>query len=334
MKPALSKRIGAGELILAALLVYLVFHQSGPGGLALQAVASATARLTGGNFVQSLAMAENAVLLAVLALDAALVKMRPKPYSKSELLAVLIEVGGYLILMMPMLLILANGRDYSLRLEAPAAGPALVLGSTLMLAGQLLAKTTRAPAAEKPAVEEEPWTNLKSIKSSVRELPVLLIAGVTIIWLITAYIVQPGYVPSDSMSPTLLAGDRVLVAKFSYILSSPAPGDIVFFTAPNAGSSLSGGLGKRVVATGGTQIFAYRRKLFIDGKHQPEPYIGPDAPMNDFGPVGVPPFAVFVMGDNRPNSRDSRFFGPVPTKEVKGKVFFVYWPPERSGFIR
>ena len=146
-------------------------------------------------------------------------------------------------------------------------------------------------------------------------------------------------IPSESMIPTLLVGDDLLANKFVYgikipffnrkilILTSPHKGDIIVFRSPEDPRKE---LIKRVVAVEGDLIEERNKQIFINGRASNEPYVQHtdnflEDPRDDFGPYVVPKDKLFVMGDNRDESYDSRFYGFVDLKDVEGKAFVVYW---------
>lgn len=174
----------------------------------------------------------------------------------------------------------------------------------------------------------------ESFLSFLGELPVLIITAIVVAWLIKTFLVQPFYIPSGSMEPTLLPGDRVLVSKLSYRFGSPAPGNIVVFVAPKLEEPVEADFIKRIVGVPGTKVQEVDGEMIINGKRKNEPYVRPDNPMADYGPITVPPGKVFVMGDNRANSKDSRYFGPINKSSLVGKAFFIYWPPSRIGLLK
>ncbi len=163
------------------------------------------------------------------------------------------------------------------------------------------------------------------------ELPVLILTAVVVAWLIKTLLVQPFFIPSSSMEPTLVPGDRVLVSKLNYRFWEPKRKDIIVFKAPERGQSVEQQQDfiKRIVATTGMEIEVEQGKLIVDGKRQTEGFTRADRQTSTFGPFTVPLDSVFVMGDNRANSKDSRFFGPVDDESIVGKAFLVYWPPDR-----
>ena len=160
----------------------------------------------------------------------------------------------------------------------------------------------------------------------LRELPILIITAVILAWLIKSFIVQPFYIPSGSMEPTLYPGDRVLVNKFLYHIQKPNVEDIVVFVPPGIEDK---DYIKRIVALEGEEIEVKSGQVSVNGKSKNEPYIIDQYNSSSYGPEKVPARDVFVMGDNRPNSRDSREFGPLPKKRIVGKAFMIYWPLQR-----
>jgi signal peptidase I len=160
---------------------------------------------------------------------------------------------------------------------------------------------------------------------------------------IRTFVVQAFKIPSGSMEPTLLIGDHILVNKFIYgiklpmirttviPISNPERGDVVVFIYPVERSK---DFIKRVVGLPGERIKIVDGKIFINDKPYADPYgtysSGGEGSANpsrsrQFGPVTVPPRHYFVLGDNRDHSYDSRFWGFVPSKSIKGKAFIIYW---------
>ena len=158
-------------------------------------------------------------------------------------------------------------------------------------------------------------------------------------FIIKVFLFQAYYIPSPSMEPTLGIGDRVIVNKLSYDLHDVNRGDLIVFENPSAESGEISDLIKRVVALPGETLQVLDGKVYIDGNLMIEPYL--EAPDNTFdfsapeGCIGpkevlnkcvVPDGHVFVMGDNRDNSRDSRIFGPVNIETIVGRAFVRVWP--------
>jgi signal peptidase I len=158
---------------------------------------------------------------------------------------------------------------------------------------------------------------------------ILFVAFALAFGFVRPFVIEPFYIPSESMVPTLEVGDRVFVNKFIYRFHEPERDDIIVFKS--IGDSTEGGqedLIKRVVGLPGDEISVQDGVLFVNGKRQEEPYVNPRFPdISSFGPMTVPKGEVFLMGDNRADSRDSRFFGPVPFENIEGKAFIIFWPP-------
>lgn len=166
---------------------------------------------------------------------------------------------------------------------------------------------------------------------------VMLVVVLGAAWLLRAYVVAPYEIPSGSMEPTIMVGDKVFSEKVSYYSGSVQQGDIVTFTDPETPSRT---LIKRCIATGGQTVELVDGTVYVDGEALAEPYAqGSSYPLDTaMGvtveyPYTVPDGYIWVMGDNRENSADSRYFGAVPESSVSGHAFFVYWPLARVGTL-
>jgi signal peptidase I len=181
-------------------------------------------------------------------------------------------------------------------------------------------------------------------KSKVKEYTESFIIAILIAVFIRTFIICAYKIPSESMKPTLLIGDHLLVNKFIYgvkipllrkiiiPIREPKRGEIVVFIFPNDRSK---DFIKRVIGVGGDTIEIKNKKIFINGKEYSDSYgiysdkkvIYPASiqPRDNYGPVTVPKDSIFMMGDNRDNSMDSRFWGFVDLKDVEGKAFIIYW---------
>lgn len=181
------------------------------------------------------------------------------------------------------------------------------------------------------------------IKSKIREFIEGIIAAVLIALLITTFVIKMYKIPSRSMVPTLLVGDQLVVNKLIYgikipyfrntiiPITDPQRGDIIVFIYPKDRSL---DFIKRVIGIGGDTIEIQDKKIFINGKVFTDNtgiytdkiiYPGSVQPRDNFGPVTVPKGSLFVLGDNRDESMDSRFWGFVDLKDVQGKAFIIYW---------
>ncbi len=138
-------------------------------------------------------------------------------------------------------------------------------------------------------------------------------------------------IPFSSMSPTLQAGDRVLVSKLAYRSGRPARRDLVAFRSDESGAQIHI---KRVVGLPGDVVALQHGILSINGKVVNEPYVNTDAvDRSTYGPLTIPDGHLFLLGDNRAASTDSRIVGPVPEKDVFGAVLWRIWPPKRAGAL-
>ena len=180
-------------------------------------------------------------------------------------------------------------------------------------------------------------------KSTLREYAEALLVALLLALVIRTFVVQAFKIPSGSMLPTLQVGDHILVNKFIYGprleipltqvslgrlpgLRKPKPGDVVVFIWPKDRSK---DFIKRVIATEGQTIEVRNKQVFIDGRPWDDPHASfsnaRGGAGDSFGPLTVPPDTVFVMGDNRDQSYDSRFWGPVPITDIKGEALILYW---------
>lgn len=161
------------------------------------------------------------------------------------------------------------------------------------------------------------------------ELAVLMAVAWLIAQGIMTYVVQRYEIPSTSMEDTLLVGDSVLVNKFVYRLHDPKPGDLVVFVSPEDPATQ---WIKRVVAVGGQTVDVSDGVVYVDGKRLSEPYVNTRYPSHYYAdaPVRVPERMIYLMGDNRANSQDSRYIGPQPLSRIVGRAFVICWPIERA----
>ena len=170
--------------------------------------------------------------------------------------------------------------------------------------------------------------NWKSVREWVGVIVVALIAAFGI----RATLIQTYFIPSESMAPTLEVGDRLMVYKLAFSLGDVDRGDLVVFNRPPAldNTELKDFV-KRVVGLPEERVSAENGLLLINGEPLEEPYLSPGVWTQDFAEVQVPEGHVFVMGDNRFNSRDSRWFGSISEDLLVGEVFIRLWPFKAFG---
>jgi signal peptidase I len=171
----------------------------------------------------------------------------------------------------------------------------------------------------------------KKSGGALEYLVILLISFALVFGFVRPFVMEAFWIPSGSMIPTLEIGDRVLVNKFIYRFTEPDRGDIIVFqSVDNPDEDLI----KRVVGLPGDEIAVRRGRLLLNGEPQKEPYTNNKLPDRSFyARTTVPKGHVFVMGDNRGNSADSRVFGPLPEKNIEGEAFLRFWPPQRIGLL-
>lgn len=162
---------------------------------------------------------------------------------------------------------------------------------------------------------------------AVLEWLAILVVAVLAAVLLRSFVIQPYYIPSGSMEPTLMVGDKVLVNKLSYDFHSVHRGDVVVFKKPaNDYSPGIKDLIKRVIGLPGETISGSGGSVYINGRPLHEPWLSKGTTTADFPPVHIPPGDYFMMGDNRGNSADSRVIGPVSGKLIVGRAFLIIWP--------
>ncbi len=161
------------------------------------------------------------------------------------------------------------------------------------------------------------------LRRVLRELATSILPAVLLALFARTLVAEGAAIDGPSMQPNLYTGYRVMAEKISYHLHPPERGDVIIFKLPGEKIPLV----KRVVALPGERVEVRGGHTYIDGQLLDEPWVtyfgGPDQ-----GSLVVPPGHVFVMGDNRANSRDSRSFGTVPFDWIRGHVLFIYWPPD------
>jgi signal peptidase I len=177
--------------------------------------------------------------------------------------------------------------------------------------------------------------------------------------ILRAFVGQAFFIPSESMTPQLEVGDRVVVSKISYRLHDPRRGDVVVFDCPEAAGCVTVqddaslpirvvraaletvGLRqpsteeyiKRVIGLPGETVEGRDGIVYVNGQRVVEPYLPEEVETSTFDPVTVPEGSLWVMGDNRGNSQDSRRFGPIPSDTVVGRAVARIWPPGRAAYL-
>jgi signal peptidase I len=187
-------------------------------------------------------------------------------------------------------------------------------------------KTGVAPGERK----ERPTT--KKGGGFLEFMVILLVAFALVFGFVRPFVLEAFYIPSESMVPTLEVGDRVFVNKFVYRFWEPERGDIIVFrSVEGEGDDLI----KRVIGVSGDRVAVRNGVLHVNGEPQVESYLRDGRPLDrgPNGPTRLSEGEVFAMGDNRANSRDSRFFGPVPLENIEGEAFVIFWPPWRIGLL-
>jgi signal peptidase I len=242
----------------------------------------------------------------------------------------------------------------------PDASGQLAAGAGTAVAGEPdVAPASRddlAPNGDAPS----PGKRTRKGRGGFRETAVLLAVALVLALLIKAFLVQAFYIPSASMEPTLRDGDRVLVNELAYRSSTPRRFDVIVFRSPtekgdsNPAASfwhwLTAGMGfgsggrtdyiKRVIGLPGELVEIKSGVVYVDGDRLDEPYLSPVRDTNSYGPYRVPQGFLFVMGDNRTDSGDSRWLpdngglGYIPIDHVIGRAFVKVWPPSRIGWLR
>ena len=167
---------------------------------------------------------------------------------------------------------------------------------------------------------------------SAREWIAVIIVALLAAFVIRAAVVQTYFIPSNSMAPTLEVGDRLMVYKLAFRVGQVDRGDLVVFNRPpSIENSQIKDFVKRVVALPGEQIQAINGVIYVDNLPLHEEYLSENSLTVDFEPIDVPKDHIFVMGDNRSNSRDSRSFGPINVDLLVGEVFVRIWPLSNAG---
>jgi signal peptidase I len=201
---------------------------------------------------------------------------------------------------------------------------------------QVLHRPAPAPAGKQPEPPHPPRAVVRRRRARRKALewPFLIVFAVVSAFLIRQFVVQTFYIPSASMHETLIEGDRVLVNKVGYHLHDIHRGDVVVFRKPPNLNVSEDDLIKRVVGLPGETVQGRGGTVYVNGAPLDEPYVEPLCHgTGDFARVTVPPGTLWVMGDNRCNSSDSRVFGPIDQHLVVGRAFVLAWPVDRLSWL-
>jgi len=185
------------------------------------------------------------------------------------------------------------------------------------------------PTEDAPPPAEKSPTVLNQIGGAIKETLETIIPAIIIALLINLFLAQATKVYGQSMEPNLHTNERLIVEKVSYKLHTPQRGDIVVVKVQSASKEL---LIKRIIGLPGDTIEVKNGMVFINGEPLDEPYLARQT-LGRYGPIQVPANHVFVMGDNRNASNDSRSFGPVAFDKIVGKAWVSYWPLDEAGIV-
>lgn len=173
-------------------------------------------------------------------------------------------------------------------------------------------------------------------RAVIIEYAKIIVIAVVLALLVRTYVAEARYIPSESMLPTLKIGDHLIIDKISFEIKGPKDiqrGDIVVFEPPAAAQSNDDiPFIKRVIGLPGETVSVKKGTVYINGEPLNEPYIL-EKPVVDFKPYTIPANAIFVMGDNRNHSNDSRYWGPLPVQNIIGKAQFRYFPFNEIGTL-
>lgn len=179
------------------------------------------------------------------------------------------------------------------------------------------------PASSRPGSR---WRFVGLLREALETLlPALFIA-----LLINVFVGQATRVEGQSMEPNLHSNQRLVVEKVSYRFHGPQRFDIVVLRLPSQGGEL---LIKRVIGLPGEMVEIRGGHVYINDEELDEPFVTGETRPGRHGHITVPPLHVYVLGDNRNHSNDSRSFGPMPIENIVGRAWVSYWPPEEVGLV-
>ena len=181
-------------------------------------------------------------------------------------------------------------------------------------------------------------------RRALAETAITILVAVLLVGLVRAFAFQTFWIPSSSMVPTLGVYDRIVVQKAFFTWRDVREGDIVVFSHPpldHCGGPQEGDLVKRVIALPGQTIYSSGNSIYVNGRLLAEPYLPHDDPLgppvpdaSSQHPYRVPPGEFYMLGDNRADSCDSRYWGPVKGSSIVGKVVLVWWHDDHPDFRR
>lgn len=181
-----------------------------------------------------------------------------------------------------------------------------------------------------PEVSKQKAARSSGVRSTIEWL--LVLVGAVVLAVVCRTFLFEGFsIPSASMEPTLQIGDRVMVNRVGTHFGGVDRGEVVVFDKPEGLQADNDHLIKRVVGLPGETIEGRDNYVYVNGQRLIEPYLASDVVIDDFGPTVVEEGQLFVMGDNRGRSQDSRFFGTIDEDLIVGKAFALYWPLGRFG---
>ncbi|MBC7341757.1 MAG: signal peptidase I [Clostridia bacterium] len=178
--------------------------------------------------------------------------------------------------------------------------------------------------------QEEQVSKENERRSTIIDFLEVLVIAAVLAAIIRLFLFTPFYIPSSSMEPALEPGDRIIVNKILYHFAVPQRGDIVVFRYP---VDPSRDFVKRIIGLPGETVEVRNSRVYINGRPLEESYLPSQLSYPNYGPIRVPQGSFFVMGDNRPDSDDSRVWGCLPDRYLIGKAVLIFWPLDRLRWL-
>jgi signal peptidase I len=215
--------------------------------------------------------------------------------------------------------------------KIPGILPVIIIGIVALIVWVMMLRNSYRPL---PRFNFSKWAMIVMVM-------IAIIIAINIgISLIVPSLVQSYEARSSSMIPAIEGssdrGDRVMVQKFAYWKSAPKRGDVIAFSSDTIHVLGRGAYLSRIIGLPGEKVEQMGKTVYIDGKPLEEhytQYINPESDSTHFGPYSVPPLHYFVMGDNRDNAVDSRYYGPIPATAIIGRASKICWPLRRAGMV-